>query len=489
MINSIKYFEEKCINRFEELENEFIREPQKMAEYVIGLTEELHNVGKRMIQESLETMDEMLQASQKRRQHWVVEAHETKQLVTSLGTVTFKKTLFKNKSTGKCEYLLDRILGLEKHERITEDALSRMLNEAVQTSYRRGGEETSLTTDVKKQTVKNKIHELEFPKNTKKPSEKKKVEYLYIEADEDHTALQFREKKGDLEKLENNRKNNCLLTKLVYVHEGIEREAPKSKRYRLINPYYFCGTSYSEKNEEFWDDIYEYINNHYDLENVKKIYLNADGGAWIKAGKKRIAGITYVLDEFHLEKYLTKLTSHMKDSREDATRELRKMIQHKTKKEFEEVVERLEGCLEDDTGIKRLKDAKTYILENWTAAKLRLNHREGIKGSSTEGHVSHVLSSRMSSRPMGWSIKGAGKMAKLRAYKLNGGDMLELVRYQKREMPKAVGAEYDVLSCTEILQSEKNRHKDLGKYTESIQHSISLQNKKIIYFNSHIWGL
>ena len=52
---------------------------------------------------------------------------------------------------------------------------------------------------------------------------------------------------------------------------------------------------------------------------------------------------------------------------------------------------------------------------------------------------------------MGWSIKGAGKMAKLRAYKLNGGDMLELVRYQKREMPKAVGVEYDVLSCTEIL--------------------------------------
>ena len=91
MINSIKYFEEKCINRFEELENEFIQEPQKMAEYVIGLTEELHNVGKRMIQESLETMDEMLQASQKRRQHWVVEAHETKQLVTSLGITAYRK--------------------------------------------------------------------------------------------------------------------------------------------------------------------------------------------------------------------------------------------------------------------------------------------------------------------------------------------------------------------------------------------------------------
>lgn len=39
-------------------------------------------------------------------------------------------------------YLLDRIIGLEKHERITEDAQARMLKEAVQTSYRRGGEET-----------------------------------------------------------------------------------------------------------------------------------------------------------------------------------------------------------------------------------------------------------------------------------------------------------------------------------------------------------
>lgn len=42
-------------------------------------------------------------------------------------------------------YLLDRIIGLEKHEQITEDAQARMLKEAVQTSYRRGGEETTQT--------------------------------------------------------------------------------------------------------------------------------------------------------------------------------------------------------------------------------------------------------------------------------------------------------------------------------------------------------
>jgi len=38
-------------------------------------------------------------------------------------------------------------------------------------------------------------------------------------------------------------------------------------------------------------------------------------------------------------------------------------------------------------------------------------------GCSAEGHVSHVLSERMSSRPLGWSRQGAEQMARLRAFK------------------------------------------------------------------------
>lgn len=204
---------------------------------------------------------------------------------------------------------------------------------------------------------------------------------------------------------------------------------------------------------------------------------------------RRISDITYVLDEFHLEKYLTKLTSHMKDSREDAADELRTAIRSKHKKDFEEIVERLEGCLEKETGLKRISEAKEYILSNWIAAKLRLRHQDGVKGSSTEGHVSHVLSSRMSSRPMGWSIVGATKMSRLRAYELNGGNMLELVRYQKKDISQAVGAEYEILSAEDMLRAEKNRHGRLGKYTESISHSFALQKKKNVYFNTHISGL
>ena len=177
MINSIKYFEEKCISKFEKLEDDFMKEPAKLAEYVLGFTDELHRLGLEMRKESLESMDQMLQKSALRREKWVVEAHSRKQLITSLGDVTFHKTLFCNKTTGKSEYLLDRIMGLDSHQRITEDAEAKMLEEAVQTSYRRGGGEASLTTDISKQTVKNKIHQLRFPK-PEEPEKKKKAEYV-----------------------------------------------------------------------------------------------------------------------------------------------------------------------------------------------------------------------------------------------------------------------------------------------------------------------
>lgn len=297
-----------------------MKDPTKLAEYVYGLTDELHKLGLEMIKESLESMDTMLQKSPIRLKHWVVEAHSNKQLTTSLGDVIFSKTLFTNKETGKSEYLLDWILGINPN-----------------------------------------------------------------------ISLQFREKKGDLEENENHQKNNCMIVKLVYIYEGIEK------------------TNYERQSEE----------------KQKQILKN-----WRKSWKDILPGIR-----------------------------------------------------------ERMEEAKTYILSNWTAAKIRLKHKDGVKGSSTEGHVSHVLSSRMSSRPMGWSVTGATKMAQLRAYYLNGGDMLELVRYQEKELPKAVGAEYDLLSSSQIIASERNRHGELGKYVEAMTHSLPLQNKKIVYFNSHIWGL
>lgn len=490
MIKSIKHFEEKSIPVFEKLEGDFYRNPTDVASFVTGLTEELHQLGLLFVKEVLETMNLMLKESGKRMQNWVVEKDVEKQLLTSLGMVCYTKTLFTHKETGEMEFLLDRIMGLEKHARMTEDAEARLLTEAVQTSYRRGGENASILDNVSKQTVKNKIHRLKFPK-ANPPVQKKVVEYLYIDADEDHVALQFRDKKGDITVAEGGYKNNCQISKLVYVYEGIEPESTKSKRNKLINPYYFGRVCEGKGNEELWDEIWEYINNTYDLAKVKKIYLNADGGAWIEAGRKRLSGVTCVLDEFHLQKYMLKLTSNPKllDSDWDARHRLYTALRRGNREDFMYWIQKIDEYEDTEAGHKRIRESAEYILSNWTAARTRVQKRDGVCGCSAEGHVSHVLSSRMSSRPMGWSKTGVAKMSELRAYYYNKKDMLELVRYQKEELPKAVGMEYPEISATQILRSEKKQHSMLGKYMESISHSVSLSTKKKAWFQSHIWGL
>lgn len=57
--------------------------------------------------------------------------------------------------------------------------------------------------------------------------------------------------------------------------------------------------------------------------------------------------------------------------------------------------------------------------------------------------------------------------------------MLELVRQQERELPVAAGTENEVLSCESMLRWERHRHNKLGKYIESINHSVSTEVKSM----------
>ncbi len=148
MINSIKHFEEHCITNFEKLEDNFIKNPQNLAEYVYGITDELHKLGLQMLKESLETIDQMFQESFLRWKPWTIKAYKTKSLLTSQGEVMLQKALFQNKETKERVYLLDRILDLPLNQRLSENAMSQMLKEAVQTSYRWGAELVSLQAEV-----------------------------------------------------------------------------------------------------------------------------------------------------------------------------------------------------------------------------------------------------------------------------------------------------------------------------------------------------
>ena len=110
---------------------------------------------------------------------------------------------------------------------------------------------------------------------------------------------------------------------------------------------------------------------------------------------RRVGGVIHVLDRYHLEKYLTKLTVPFGEDAKGIRSELYRIICKGTKADFARKVWEFADMLPETANRDAFDESANYILANWTAAKLRLTKVRGRVGSSTEGHVSHVLASRM----------------------------------------------------------------------------------------------
>lgn len=97
---------------------------------------------------------------------------------------------------------------------------------------------------------------------------------------------------------------------------------------------------------------------------------------------------------------------------------------------------------------------------------------------------------RMSSRPLGWSRIGVDKMSRLRIYEKNGGNMLDLVHFQKEEVPLATGCEEVIYSSNQIFSAERKNRETLGALADIPIYNIPYpQIKKIAELKNHIWGL
>lgn len=81
-------------------------------------------------------------------------------------------------------------------------------------------------------------------------------------------------------------------------------------------------------------------------------------------------------------------------------------------------------------------------------------------------------------------------MSRLRIFRQNQGNMLELVRYQKREFRQVAGAEEIIYTVTDMIRMEKANQRRLGALADVPVYSIPYpQIKKIAALKNHIWGL
>lgn len=383
------------------------RDIEDISNIIAKLSEILNEFARNFLKDLLEETDEEIRNSDERKNLWTIKQSQMgKTLITKFGEVKFERTYFESKGDRGYTYLVDDIYNIERYQRIDKGLTADLIELSKEYSYQKSADLAVDNVKLSRQTVKNKIRKLGEVDNNEiknKIDDKKKLKRIYVEADEDHIALQ-------------NGKNT--IVKLVYVHEG-KREVGDRKE--LINPHYLAGLY--KDTEELWLEVIDYIDDNYCIDSIENIYLAGDGAPWILEGLNWLPKSKYVLDRYHLNKAVIKATGHIPEMRHKLWDGLNKCDYDQTRDVLDDIV----SITEKETKLEAVKDAKRYILTHWHGIEI-YSKDEYALGCSAEGHVSHVLSSRMSSRPLAWSKKGADQIARLRAFKYNGGNKKNIIK-------------------------------------------------------------
>jgi hypothetical protein len=342
----------------------------------------------------LSELDERIFREAQRQDEWVViRKDDEKKIETVFGTLEFRRRYYRNRKTGETAHLLDGWLGVSSWQKVGDDVRESLVNEAVELSYQKSGEKAAPAV-VSRTSVGRYIAETPIAEGLTSDGKKRKCSVLYVEADEDHVALQD---------------GRTAQVKLVYVHEGNVSDTARAK---LGHVRYVSWTD-AGKTDDQWEKIAAYIEDQFDADVLETVWLCGDGAAWIAAGAEWLPKCKTVLDGYHINKAFMQLTSHASQFRGWGWQVLRSG----TREQMEGLCSKL--CEQAGT----LKQAREkgelarYLLGHWDAIVAR--REKNAPGCSAEGHVSHVLSARLSSRPMGWGIHNMEKMAGLRVMRAN----------------------------------------------------------------------
>ena len=116
------------------------------------------------------------------------------------------------------------------------------------------------------------------------------------------------------------------------------------------------------------------------------------------------------MDKFHITEYVNRMTNHFLDSQNETKEEIYKILYKHDYDAYEIFIGKLYQISTNDTTLKNISDGDTYFRNNFESICIRFSLDEHVIGCSAEGYISHILASRMSSRPMGWTIDGANKL-------------------------------------------------------------------------------
>ncbi len=410
--------------------------------------------GRKTLVGILETIDNILFEDSRRKFEYETKDLRKRTLMTDYGNIEYTRRYYRNRQTKEYVYLADEKMGIEKNERITKDVHSKIIEFAHDLSYSKTGKQVVGNEIISPTTVMHKVRQEELKVET--PEEKRQIKRLYIEADEDHVS---------------ERGNKIGMPKLIYVHEG---NYTKGRRNILKNVHYIgC---LGKNSEELWLEVAEYIDKKYDVKSIEKVYICGDGAAWIKEGLNWIEKSEFVLDRFHLLKYINQATVEFPQYRSKLWYNINIYDPVSVENIFKEIINKTE----DERRKEKIIDSYKYIMKQWKGIEIYETDAKYLKGCSAEGHISHVYADRMSSRPRTWCDDGIDKMSRLRVFVSNGGKIYEELIKKKKVNTKL--KKYDKIIQRHIKQNvEEQQHYTFPVANTGMNSEIRKILNKIMY--------
>ena len=410
MENILKHFNEKVISLTKNYLNNLIFS-NGISSYTDDLVSEFATFGSDLTQYLIDLVEEEIFKINKEDKQFQSLEKDERNIVSIFGNITYKRRYYYDKTSKERVYLLDRVIGIKPNENLLPNVKERLIKEATESSYEHAGEVAAYGVKISKQEVKNQIEKLDLDIDFyEKNEEPRKVETIYIIADEDHVHLQ----KGGIEE-----------PRIIIVYDNI---LSKGKRIELKNKRHFGGV-YKNRIMDLWDEVALYIENTYDMDYVQRIFIQGDGASWIKTGKTWINKSINILDTFHMCKAVNAIAG--KNEKENKKR-LYIALRCLNFEEFKEISYEILSEEMDETRRINKEKIMNYILNNKEGISNLYKYRQYLHGCSAEGHVSHIFSDRMSSRPMGWKTQNVNNMSKLRLLKEDNIEIRTILEKQDK---------------------------------------------------------
>ena len=399
-----------------------------------------NEMGKDLFTEIVKQIDELVFEDSKRQTEYESVRFGERKYITKNGQTNFERRYYEDKETGEHIYLTDKILGIDKGERIDKKVKAEVITRANDQSYKKSGKGVVPNIEISSTTVMRNVRKNDWKMEIeeRKEEDKIKAKVIYIQVDEDH--IKQRKKKG------------CTISKIVTIYTGKRQLTKPDKeekvvqiRRELVNKFTFSGLY--KDNQELWEDVSYYIDCTYNKETIENIFIMGDGANYIKEGLNWIPNSVFVLDLFHLEKYINHLNYD-----EELKKKLKLAIDQydpvSTENIMNEAISRIEKeILEDkqlgrnikrlENRLKKIQDTKTYFINQWDGIEAHDKYKDKLTGCCQEGQVHHTLSERMSTDAKVWSEDGIDEMSQLRAFTQNGGDVyakiIDISTAEKRE--------------------------------------------------------